>query len=181
MSVNYQLAVRQSFERKIGVYLQQGSRDMTLPLTFSDGIANFLFDTTTYGIVPLEAGQIPFLPGVCLFFLDEEDASGDRNHSQKKRYILPIRIIVGKNIQGNTRPQVVKAEVMKINKLILECLSDSHVQIWDYDNINNPVFTGVRGYYHDIPYSFTDESLAIPGGDIRMSCTVFVNYLDPSF
>lgn len=182
MSTNYQIAVRKSFERKIGVFLQQnGSRDMSLPLNFNKGTVDFLFDTTPYGIVPLEAGQAAFYPGVSLLFLSEEDASGNRSHSQKKRYILPVKIIVGKEILVNTRPQVVKAEVLKICKLLLECLSDGHVEIWDYDDLNSPVNTGVQAWYSHSPYSFGDESLAFAGGDIRCSTTIFLNYLDPSF
>jgi len=181
MAVNYQLAVRQSILHKIAIYLQQdGSRDMTIPLNFNNGIADFLFNTTTYGIVPLEAGQTAFYPGVSILPLDEEDAVTGRSHLTKKRYILPVKIFVGKEISGNTRPQVVKAEVLEVCKLVLQCLSDGVVQIWDYSDLNNPVSTGIRATYGNTPYSFKDESVAVPGGDIRMGCVVQLNYIDLS-
>lgn len=176
--MNYQLAIRQSLVTKIGVYLQQQSRDMSIPLNYNNGIANFQFQDTTYGVVPIQPGQDLFYPGVNLLFLGETDASSGRSASTKKRYLLTVKIIVSKEISGNTRPQIVQSEVLGVAKEVLNALSDGNVEIWNYDS--DPVFTGITGWYHDIPYAFTDESIAIAGGDIRASAVIFINYADPS-
>lgn len=179
-TANYQLAIRQSFVNKLAIFLQQdGSRDMTTAVNRNSGVADFLFGDTTYGVVSRQLGEELFYPGVNILFLGEIDVASGRSSSTKKRYVLPTKIIVAKMIEGNTRPQVVAAEVMGVCKLLLQCLSDSHVDI--YSGIPaDPVFTEVSAWYHHTPYSFGDESLAVTGGDIRMAATLSLNYLDPS-
>lgn len=178
MSTNFQLEFERSFLHKIGAYLQQNSRDMSAPLNRSDGIVDFTFNNVRYGVVVKSPAEDLFYPGVNILFLDEADVATGRSSSTKKRYLVPIKLIITKPIEGNTRPSVVKAEVLGVQKLVLEALSDGHVEIWDYSAA--PVYTGVDGWYHSIPYVFSDESLAIEGGDIRRCLTCFVNYLDPT-
>ena len=180
MAVNYQLEIERSFLHKIGIYLQQnGLRDMSVPLNYNQGTVDFQFGNTTYGIVVKEPSQELFYPGINIQFLEETEVGSGRSFSSKKRYLVPIKVSVVKGIEGNTRPQIVKAEILGVQKLILQGLSDGHVDIWDY-SLPTPVFTGIRGWYSKTPYKFSDESLAFEGGDIRKCITIFANYLDPS-
>jgi hypothetical protein len=180
-ATNYQLSIRQSFINKIGIYLQQnGSRNMTIPLNFSNGLATFTFNGTDYAVVPCELGEELVYPGVNILFLGEQDASSGRSTTTKKRYILPTKIIVAKMIEGSVKPRVIAAEVMGVCKLLLQCFSDSHVDIYDFTNLANPQKTGISAWYHHVPYAFKDESLAMAGGDIRSSAVLSLNYLDPS-
>lgn len=180
-SVNFQLAIRQSFVAKLGVYLQQNaSRDMSIPLNFNNGTADFEFNGTTYGIVPKVIGEQLFYPGVNLIFFGEEDITHGRSTASKKRYSLTTKIVVAKPIEGHGSANVAAAEVIGVCRLLLQALSDGRIQIWDYSVPATPVFTGVSAIYNDQPYSFKDESLALPGGDVRMGATITAQYLDLS-
>lgn len=181
MSTNFRDSVRRSFVTKLAIYLQQsGSRDMTIPLRFSKGIANFEYgdNPSSYGIVPREIGEELFYPGVNITFLDETDASVGR--SRKKRYILPVKITITKAIEGNMSPSVAAVEVRGVMQLVLEALADGHVDIWDYSS-TPAIYTGAHGSFHEVGYKINDESLAHAGGDIRHSLTLFINYADTSF
>lgn len=151
---------------------------MSVPLNRNEGVVDFQFGVTAYGIVVRSPAEDLFYPGVNISFLDESDVATGRSSATKKRYLVPVSMTVTKPIEGNTRPQVAKAEVLGVQKLLLEALSDGHVDIWNYSG--TPVFTSVQGWYHSLPYVFSDTSLAVEGGDIRRSVTVFCNYMDPS-
>lgn len=179
MTLDYRMAVRRSFLSKIAIYLQQnGSRDMSTPLSFNQGIPNYSVGVTNYGIVMRSLDEELFLPGINIGFIDEVDLSKDR--TVKKRYLLTTKITISKPIQNNTTPTLVAVEVSGVTHQILQALSDGHVDIWNYD-LPTPIFTGVFGSYHQTGYKISDESLAIAGGDIRESITLLINYMDPSF
>lgn len=177
--VNYLDAVRRSFVAKLVIYLQQnGSRDMSIPMNFNQGIAEFIFENTTYGVVPRESQEDLFYPGVNIEFLDETDLSIGR--MKKKRYLLTTKITITKAIEGNTTPTLAATEVIGVKHLILQALQDSKVEIWNYDQAI-PSYTGVLGTYHSTGIAQDDESLAMSGGDIRKTLTLSINYADPSF
>lgn len=177
--MDYRAAVRRSFLAKIITYLQtNGLRDMSRVPSFNQGVADFVFRNTTYGIVPRVVDEELFYPGVNITFIDETDAS--TNRATKKRYLLTTKITVTKAIQGNTTPWLGEIEVLGVIHLILQALSDGRVDIWDYD-LATPAYTGVFASYHGTGYKLMDESLAVPGGDIRHSIVLLINYMDPSF
>lgn len=179
MVLDYRSAVRRSFIYKLAIYLQNnGSRDMSLPRHFSGENMDYLYGTTTYGIVHRSLDEDLFLPGINIGFIDEVDLSKER--TTKKRYLLTTKIAVTKPIQGNITPTRVATEVSGVTHQILQALSDGHVEIWNYD-LSTPAYTGVFGSYHQTGYKIADESLAVPGGDIRESITLLINYMDPSF
>lgn len=175
--MNYHIAVRQSLFHKIALYLQSDSRDMSQTIDYTDGVATKTFGITTYGILPKEDSEELFYPGINISFLDEVDNSSGR--SKAKRYIVPVKITICKDIEGNTTPTLASVEALTVREKVLEALSDKCVQIWDYTD--TPINTGNLAFYHDQPYRLTNESLSIPGGDVRYCITIFINYADKSF
>jgi hypothetical protein len=185
--MNYRDAVRRSFVAKLGVWLQkEESRNLgeysTLSrtdgfVTFDVATPNFGSGTTTYAIVPLQRGDDLHYRAVNINFLDEIDLSPNRRRT--KEYRLPAVITVIRDIDGNTNPNLLGVEILNILASILKCLEDGFVEIWDYAPTGTPQFTGKRGNWLRGPgYLPKDESMAVPGGHVAHSLTVFIDYKD---
>jgi hypothetical protein len=187
MPTNYRDAIRQSFYRKLALYLSLGTRQMDSVLTYNSyGYVQFpvisMTDGSTlqYGITVLEQGQDPLYKGVNIEFFPEQDASVHR-FPKNKRYLLPVKITTFREIDGNIDPVLISTEVRNVMQKVLETLSDGVVEIWDYTG-SLPLNTKFSGDWFDTGgYEFGDDSAAFESGDIRNSISLNINYHDFSF
>lgn len=175
------IAMRRSMIAKVALWLQQESRDMTAYNTLDrvNNIVSVEFGDTRYAIVPRVEGQELFLPGINITFLDESDASPDRN--KHKRFIQPVLIRISRPVEAGHNIYKLEEEVLQVVDRVQECFSDGFLEVWDYTDVDSPIFTEIRGMWKDSGVSATNESFAVPGGDITYSINVFVEYVNLSY
>jgi hypothetical protein len=175
------IALRRSVIAKVCLWLQLEERDMTLynTLTRTNNLVSVTFGDTDYAIVPRVEGQELFLPGINILFLDEADASPDRN--KHKRFIQPCVIRISRPLDAGQNPFHLEEEVLQIVDKVQEAFSDGFLEIWDYTDKDNPVFTGVRGSWKDSGIPASNESFAVPGGDITYAVNLFIEYVNLSY
>lgn len=175
------IALRRSLIAKVALWLQLDERDMTAFNTLSRtaNLVTATFGSTEYAIVPRVEGQELFLPGVNIIFLDEADASPDRN--KHKRFIQPCAIRVSRPFDAGQNPFHLEEEVLGVIDKIQEAFSDGFLEIWDYTDKDNPVFTGVRGTWKDSGIAASNDSFAVPGGDITYTVNLFIEYVNLSY
>lgn len=180
--MNSRDAIRQSFTTKLALYLSQNTRDMSLPLTVDNGVV--LFDVTdfitgdpiSYGIKPVEQGDDLYYPGIGIEFLNEADMSPDR--LTRKQYLLPVKITICRFIEGDANASALATEVRGVMKRVLTCLSDGHVEVWDYTG-DIPIFSNRVGVWAKTGgYALDDESAAFASGDIRHTLSLNIFYDD---
>lgn len=188
MPTNYRSAVRKSLVAKLALYLTNRSRNMAefTTLTLTNGQLQFVYidpktaGTTDYLIAWKQRGEPFAYPGVNVQFLNEVDQSTDR--IAFKRYALPVKITICRELEPTRNPISLADELLNIQQLILECLSDSKVEIWDYTYAPSALFTEHKGiWYWDTRVTFSDESIAVDGGDLRFSLNFQINYQDFSY
>lgn len=179
--MNSRDAIRQSFVTKLALFLSANSRNMSQSFTINDdGAVEFTVTSSltgsNYGVKPTEQGQELFYPGVNIEFLNEADMSPDR--LTQKQYLLPVKITVCALIAGDVNPSALSSEIRGIMKILLRCLSDGNVEVWDYTGITS-IFSGRVGLWVKTGgYALDDESAAVESGDIRQTLSLNIFYDD---
>lgn len=171
--------VRHSLFAKMALYIIDDETDMSLfpDLTLSDdGRYSYTWEGTVYSVVPkLETEDID-IPGINIVFLGPVDVSTER--LQRKRFVVPVVVHIVRPLATGELPLSISADVWTVAWKLTDSLRDGFVDIWDY-NADPVEFTGHRAQWvrtHD--FSWKDESLAIEGGDIRLSMTFGVEYVE---
>ena len=173
--------MRRSMIAKVGLWLQDNSRNMAnyYTLNRTNNVVTATFNSVEYGIVPRVEGQELFLPGVNIIFLDEADASPDRN--KNKRFIQPVQITISRPVESGSNIYKLEEEVLQVVDKVQECFSDGFLYIWDYTDLDSPTYTGIRGMWKDSGVPASNESFATAGGDITYSINIFVEYVNKSY
>jgi hypothetical protein len=166
---------------KVALWLQGSERDMTeyANLTREFGTITVTYGDTKYAIVPKVEGQELSSPGINITFLDEADASPDRN--KNKRFIQPVIIRITRPVEAGHNIYALEEQALVIIDKVQECFSDGFLEVWDYTDVNSPIFTGVRGTWKDSGVPATNDSFAVSGGDITYSITMFIEYVNLNY
>jgi hypothetical protein len=166
---------------KIALYLITDSRDMSeFPdLTLSDDGRHSVTwgpDDTIYSVVPKLETEDVDVPGVNIVFLGSLDVAKDR--LKTKRFVVPVAIHIVREIGALDAPLALSSEVWDLAWKVNDALREGFVDIWNYHE-DPAVATGRTAQWvtlHD--FSWRDESFAVEGGDIRLTMSFGVEYVE---
>jgi hypothetical protein len=178
---SFDYLVRHSLFAKIALYVIADSTDMSTfgSLTLSDDGRHSVTwgsDDTVYSIVPKLESQDADIPGVNIVFLGPLDIAKDRLRT--KRFVIPVAIHIVREIAALETPLAVSSDVWDLAWKVTDALRDGFVEIWNYHE-DTAVNTGRTAQWvnlHD--FSWKDESFAVEGGDIRLSMSLGVEYVE---
>ena len=175
------IALRRSLIAKVALFLSADERDMSLykDIERENNLVVVTHGGVRYGVVARVLGQDLLLDGVNVTFLDEVDASPDRN--KNKRYIQPAIIRVCRRLDATARPYIIEEQVVGVIEKLKECFSDGFLEIWDYTDLDSPVFTEVRANWKDTGLAAANESDASEGGDVTYAITIFLEYVNKNY
>jgi hypothetical protein len=175
------IAMRRYLIAKVALWLQQDSRDMSAYSTLerTSNVITVLFGNTRYAIVPRVDGQELFIPGVNITFLDEADASPERN--KNKRFIQPVIIRISRPIDAGHNIYALEEEALTVVDKVQECFSDGRLEIWDYTDLDNPTYMENVARWDESGIPASNESFAVAGGDITYSINIFLEYVNFSY
>lgn len=180
MARSYTNAVRRSLFAKLAVWLVDAarSRDMSaypsLQMT-EDGRYTYTDERDyDYSVMPKLATEPLDTPGVNVVWLEAVDIS---SRMRRKRYVASAVIVITRPLEGASVAVAVDNEVRSTAAEVEACLRDGVLEVWDYEQVT-PLDTGGRAYWHDSEMTWMDESAAVPGGDIRLTMELALEFIE---
>lgn len=170
-------AVRQSFFAHLAVGLVEGSTDQALldELDVTDGRYTVTIDGTDYLVAPKTAAEPLDMPGVNVVFDEEVDVTDFRIRPGRRRFVLPVAVIVQRLVSGGTL--ACEFETRELCDRITQLLAVGECEIWNYET-SPATPTGRTIRWHDERVTWTNESDGGEGGDIRFTLDFGLSYAE---
>jgi hypothetical protein len=177
---SHKIAVRQSFFALVALALLSDSADLsTFPdLEKTDDGRYAVEDAgVTYGVVPKLVGEDFDQPGVNVVFGEDFDTTPERYKT--KRYVVPVQIVVSRPLAAREDALGIWGDVRALADEIDRALRGGFVEIWDYEG-TPPDRVGTNANWVRSEATWRDESLPVEGGDVRLTRSLELEYVEPN-